>query len=148
MTVTVIGAWEPDWADAEKTERRQWKQTIQAYGIDNFYMVPQNQYTFTSPLQTQTVSEALDATSHYGKRVFLIPERTVLNKISTRTVVYLHDYTHPTDAVYVFGSASEDLVSHVTDDVDVVSFKTPTTTDMFGCVALGILLADRQHKLG
>ena len=148
MSVTVIGCWEPDWADAEKTERRQWKQTIQAYAVGTWYMAPQNAYTFTSPLQTASVADALAATVDMGKRVFLIPQSTVEESLPDRTVSYLHNYTHPADAVYVIGSGPESLASYVTDQDDVISFSTPSTTDMFGCVALGIVLADRQHKLG
>lgn len=148
MAATVIGCWEPDCADAEKTERRLWKQTIQAYGIGTWYMAPQNQYTFTSPLQTASITDALTATVDTGKRVFLIPQSTVETSLPDRPIVYLHNYTHPADAVYIIGSGSESLASYVTDQDDVVSFNTPATTDMFGCVALGIVLADRQNKLG
>lgn len=136
--VTVIGLWEDVWLDTERSERRLWKQTIQAFKVDRWVMVPSNGKEFTSPTQYDTMQEALDAVE--GKKIFLIPPERVGNSLD------LVKYEHPEDATYVFGNVPENLVSYIRPEDDVVSIYTPAQTDMFGGVALAAVLYDRHFK--
>ena len=123
------------WMEAERTERRLWKQTIQAYEVDTWAMVPQQGGTFTSPLQYADIEAMLAA--HPGPKTFLIPAGRVEGSIS------LAKYAHPADAIYVFGNTEESMVAYVTDDDAVVTIETPWTSDMFPSSALAIVLHDR-----
>ena len=140
--ITVIGAWEENWMDAERTERRLWKQTLQSYQVDNWFMTPPQYGEFTSPLQYKTVQEALDAST--GKRIFLTPEATV-NEYGL-TTISLADYVHPEDAVYIFCNAISNNHSVIRDEDDVVTIFTPQKTDWFAPVAMGATLYDRFTK--
>lgn len=135
MTATVLGVWESDWMEAERTERRLWKQTIQALGVDHWGMMPVKGGPFTSPLQYTTVAEMLAA--YPGPKTFLIPAATYANGVS------LIDYVHPEDAIYVFGAAHENLVAHITGQDTVVNIPTPVKTAMFGVSAMSMALYAR-----
>lgn len=136
--VTVLGMWEPDWMDAERTERRLWKQTIQAFAVDRWAMAGVQGGPFTSPLQYESL-EAM-VVDHRGPKTFLIP------RASYSASQRLSDYEHPTDAIYVFGNSTENLVRHVTESDAVVSIYTPERATMFGHVALSAVLYDRMVK--
>jgi len=136
--VTVLGVWESGWMDAERTERRLWKQTIQAYAVDVWAMSAVKGGPFTSPLQYATVEEMLAA--HPGPKTFLIPPGRVEGSLD------LSAYRHPEHAIYVFGNSNNNMVNYVESGDDVVSILTPKTTDMFAPVALAPVLYDRLCK--
>jgi hypothetical protein len=130
--------WESTWMDAERTERRLWKQTIQAFAVDRWGMCPAHGGPFTSPVQHDSLASMLAA--HPGRKTFLIPPGRILRTAG------LAEYEHPADAIYVFGRAGETLVQHVTDGDDVVTIFTPGSAVMFGHVALAAVLYDRLVK--
>lgn len=135
--ITVLGMWEPGWMEAERTERRLWKQTVQAFGVTRWAMADVRGGPFTSPVQYETLQEMLAA--HPGPKTFLIPPG--------RTDSWrLADYVHPQNAIYVFGNSKETLVDAVTPDDEVVSICTPNQSVMFGHVALAPVLFDRMVK--
>ena len=138
--VTVLGMWEATWLDPERSERRLWKQTIQAYGVDRWAMCSVHGGPFTSPVQFKTLEEMLAA--HSGPKTFLIaPGRSLRSR--TRS---LREYSHPRDAIYVFGNVTENLLAHVRDVDDVVEIRTPNKSVLFAPVALGAVLHDRSMK--
>lgn len=130
--------------DADRTERRLWKQTCQAYSVDVWGMAPQQYGTFTSPVQYADLAAMLAA--HPGPKTFLIPENTA--QANGLSYVNLPDYTHPADAIYVFGSSIERLVAHVTDQDAVVSICSPASAHLFASSALTAVLYDRYSKTG
>lgn len=136
--VTVLGMWECGWMDAERTERRIWKQTIQAFGVDSWGMCDVHGGPFTSPRQFADLGAMLAA--HPGRKTFLIPPGR------TDSAQSLELYAHPVNAIYVFGNSGESLVGHVTDSDDVVSICTPVEADMFGHAAVAVALYDRLVK--
>ena len=140
--ITVLGLWEDEWMEADRTERRLWKQTIQAFGVDAWGMSPPQGGTFTSPVQYADLTTMLAA--HPGPKVFLIPENTALANDLTSTS--LESFVHPADAIYVFGSSVESLVPYLTEDDDVVSILTPVEAHLFSVAALASVLYDRLVK--
>jgi len=129
---------------AERTERRLWKQTVQAFAVDAWAMTPPQGGVFSSPVQYDDMASMLAA--HPGPKTFLMPENTVT--LAGLSFVDIPAYVHPADAIYVFGSSSENMVPHVTDADDVVCICTPEATHMFAPgVALAVLV-DRYSKLG
>jgi hypothetical protein len=135
--VTIIGVWEPDWMDSERTERRLWKQTIQAYEVDKWIMAPATDKVFTSPIQYESIDQAIESIE--GKKTFFVSPRTYKG-------VDIKGYQHPENAIYVIGSAVEDLVRFVKDGDDIVSVYTDTQAALFGCCFLPIILHDRYMK--
>ena len=138
--ITVLGLWELGWMEAERTERRIWKQTLQAFAVDNWGMCPPQGGVFSSPVQYADMTTMLAA--HPGPKTFLVPRERVEGSTP------LKDYVHPSDAIYVFGSSVENLVSHITEADDVVTIYTPALTDMFASSAMTAVLYDRLAKAG
>jgi hypothetical protein len=146
--VTVLGMWEPVWMDPERTERRLWKQTIEAFAVDQWGMCAVHGGPFTSPVQFADAAAMLAA--YPGPKTFLIPPGRLDGL--TLGVDYaangpLKDYVHPENAIYVFGSGNDNLVAYLTAADDVVEICTPAATDMFGPVAMGVALYDRCRKI-
>jgi tRNA(Leu) C34 or U34 (ribose-2'-O)-methylase TrmL len=142
--VSVLGLWEVGWMEADRTERRLWKQTIQAFDVDTWGMSPPQGGTFSSPVQYDDLNAML--ASHTGPKVFLIPENTATAHSLTPTS--LVSFTHPADAIYVFGSSIESLADHVTELDEVVSIPTPVEAHLFSVAALAAVLYDRLAKAG
>ena len=136
--VTVIGLWEPVWMDSERSERRLWKQTMQAFKVDQWIMTPSNGKVFSCPVQYDTIEEALNSVE--GKKTFFVPSKTAKG-------IKLEDYKHPKNAIYVIGSAAENLKKYMTDDDDIVTLYTDGDTDLFGCCFIPIVLYDRFLKM-
>lgn len=136
--ITVLGMWESDWMEAERTERRLWKQTVQAFAVDEWAMCGVKGGPFTSPLQFEDSDSLISA--YPGPKVFLISPHSLEGGIN------LVDYQHPDNAIYVFGNSYHDLIKYVTPGDDVVSIYTPTKATMFGHVALSAVLYDRLAK--
>jgi len=136
--ITVLGMWEAGWFENARTERRLWKQTIQAFGVDAWEMCGVRGGPFTSPVQHESPRAMLDA--HPGRKTFLVPPGRVPGSVS------LADYHHPRDAVYVFGCAGDTLAGYVADGDHAVSIVTPRDTDLFAPAALAAVLYDRTVK--
>ncbi len=138
MTVTVASLWDPKWMEAERTERRIWKQTIQAYDVDHWIMAPGRPGQFTSPQQFETVDEMMD---------FFRPPRTFLIAPKTMKGKPLENYKHPEHAIYVLGNTADNMVRFIRPGDHVVSIYTPTESAMFGHAVLGTVLYDRARKI-
>lgn len=135
MTVTVIGAWDDAWMDAERTERRIWRQTIDPYMVDRWIMAPDHATSTMSPEQFDSVSLALEAVP--GKKTFLVVP-------STHEGEDLVNYQHPVDAIYVFGSTADNLMRYVRPEDDIVSIYTPRNGEQFGSTVMGQVLYSRM----
>lgn len=135
MTVTVVGGWDEAWMDPERTERRIWRQTIEGFNVDEWFMAPDRKTTTSRPTQFDSVEVALEQAQ--GKRVFLMLPSTVEG-------LDLATYHHPKDAVYVFGTTADSLQSLVRPGDDVVSLYLPNEkAEEFGHVVLGQVLYHR-----
>ena len=141
--VTVLGLWEVEWMEAERTERRLWKQTIQAFDVDVWAMAPHQGGTFTSPVQYDDLTTMLAA--YPGAKTFLIPQNTA--EAASLSFIDLKDYTHPANPIYVFGSSHENLTTHVTESDDVVSICSPVAAHLFASSAMSAVVSDRCMKM-
>ena len=134
--ITVLGVWEPTWMEP-RVERRVWKQTLDAFGVDRWAMIGADEVNWSIPTQFYAWEDALAAYS--GKKTFLVaPGRT--------DSIDVINYDHPDDAVYVFGNTPDNLVRYVSSDDDVVSIHTDTPATLFGHCTLPIILYDRMVK--
>lgn len=138
MAITVLGLWEDAWMESARTERRIWKQTIQAFGVNRWVMVSGEPGEFTSPDQYQRIEDALSSLG--GERVFLIAPRSYDGGIE------LVDFKHPDNACYIFGDSVDNLVRYVRPKDHVVSLTTPMQSSMFGHTVLCSVLYDRLVK--
>ena len=137
--VTVLGMWER-WLEPERFERRVWKNTIEAYGVGQWAMCDIHGGPLASPVQYADLVTMLAA--YPGHKTFLVPPHSLEGGIVT-----LSEYTHPADAIYVFGRGGENLVNHVTPDDDVVSIHMPLEgAELYAAVALAAVLYDRAVK--
>lgn len=59
-------------------------------------------------------------------------------------------FTHPTDAIYVFGITGMDITQIVPESsrAGVVKIETPNPVCLWGCEAAGIALAHRHYQSG
>jgi hypothetical protein len=136
--VTVIGMWEPGYT-LEQTfiEDTVWKQTLSAYAVDRFIMVTYPDVridTVSSPEQYDTMEDALNSTT--GERVFL--------SYPVEWSVLLRDFTHPPDAVYVFGRPGDDLSQYIRPEDHKIHIQTTNNVDMLGCSCVAAVLYARS----
>lgn len=125
--ITLVGRWEKDWLEY-RVELFIWKQLCAAFKVDRLIMVGKTGNPRITIDQYDTMEDALASCS--GTFVFLEPKGDI----------NLSDFTHPTDAIYVFGNAMNHNLQY---DGSKVRINTPTTTDMFAFNAAAIVLADR-----
>lgn len=124
--------------EADRTERRLWKQTIQAFDVDIWSMSNVHGGPFTSPTQYPDLETMLSA--HPGPKTFLIPPGKVDGTLD------LASYNHPKNAIYVFGNTNQSMAGFVTEDDDAVAICTPKLSDMFAPAVLTTVLYDRMVK--
>lgn len=139
MAVTVLGLWEQEWMDYERTERRIWKQTIQAFNVDRWIMVAGQEGEFTSPDQYQSIDDAIASLDQSLKWTLLVPP-------STSQSIPLEHYVHPENAVYIFGDTHNHMMGYMRESDDMVSIYTPTEAAMFAHAVLPAVLHDRLVK--
>jgi len=136
--ITVVGMWEPGYT-AEQTffEDTVWKQVLAAYGVDRFIMVgpPDVQIPgITNPEQFETMEDAL--ATCVGQRIFLT--------FSDTGAVLLGSFTHPTDAVYIFGCPADNLETYIQSGDHRVHIQTPNPVDFLACSCVNAVLYDRS----
>ena len=141
--IIVITRWESGWFSFNQgqiTEFSLWDQICKAYKVDRIIFIPKLMRSTLE--QYDRIEEALDRV--VGKKVFL--ERKNRAEEIGRKPIYLKDFHHPDDAVYIFGNSSTDNSRWAMDGDIILSIKTPSNVDMFGSTVLGIVLYDRQVK--
>jgi len=129
--ITFVGHWEKDWL-APKVELFMWRQLKAAYHVERLVMVPRLLGKRTSVDEFETMDEALADCA--GSFVLLEPTGDTT----------LAEFSHPEDAVYIFGKAGTNNLkfSGVADTVRIV---TPSSVDMFAINAAAIVLAHRYE---
>lgn len=136
--ITVIGMWEQGYT-LEQTfiEDTIWKQTLNAYAVDRFVMVTYPEVYVpnrTVPEQYDTMEEALASST--GERVFL--------SYPIEGTVELATFSHPTDAIYIFGRPHDDLSTYINPGDHKVHINTPKNIDMLGCSCVAAVLYARS----
>jgi len=106
VSVTVVGHWELSW-NTPLAESHLWNLPGRAFGVDEWKMFP-----VTGIKNTDAGAKgAVNLTEYHsfgdmladchGQRVFVEPT----NPHNRIPMTPLHEFTHPDDAVYIFGSA-------------------------------------------
>lgn len=144
--VKILGHWEIGY-HAPITEAYYWVLPCRDFGVDEWHMTPvsgirnpEQQVPFTEWARYDDFFAA-----HPGlTRVFLEPRTKHHNPETT----WLHDFQHPEDCVYVFGSAHYNpTLSHCREGDTVVSVKTARDDGvLWADQALCLTLYDRMLK--
>jgi hypothetical protein len=143
--ITIITRRETGWFDYELgpvTEKNIWEQLCNAFGVNRLILVPT--FEKTTLEQYDTVREAL--TKVEGVKVFLEIEKRA--REIGREPIYLKDFKHPKNAVYIFGNSQTDNSRYVKKDDVLVSVETPNPQDPFGFNIACAVLYDRKVKDG
>ena len=148
--VRVLGHWDIGY-HAPITEQYYWSFPLRDFGVDEWHMTPvsgiRNKEQSQVPLfEWASYDEFFEA--HPGvTRVFLEPRTRHQNP----DTIWLHDFEHPEDCVYICGSAHYNpTVQHCREEFDsVVTVKTARDNGvMWGDQAVCIALYDRTLKHG
>lgn len=142
----ILGHWEIGY-HAPITEQYYWSLALRDFGVADWNMVPvsgiHNAEAKVRLAEWKSYSDFFDAHPELT-RVFIEP-RTDHHNPDT---VWLHDFDHPEDCVYVFGSAHYNpTLQHCREGDVVVSIKTRDDkgvlwADQCAC----IVLYDREAK--
>lgn len=146
--VKILGHWDIGY-HAPITEQFYWSFPLRDFGVDEWIMTPvsgiknkeQSKLTLTEFDSYDEAFEYLDPTL---QRVFLEPRTKHFNPDTT----WLHEFEHPTDCVYVFGSAHYNpTIKHKRESDIVVSVKTKDDKGvLWGDQCACITLYDRLIK--
>jgi|TARA_R110000851_G_scaffold160270_1_gene303504 DNA-binding cell septation regulator SpoVG len=124
--VKVYALREHGWFENQKLESFIWKQTKNAFGVDNVIL----ENSFESIDEEETT------------KVFLV----MPNRIDKS--VELKDFVHPKNASYIFGNAVDNLVRFIGDDDKAVHITTHQASALFGVTVVGAVMFDRMSKNG
>jgi len=137
MNVKIVGNWEHGW-DTPLNEFERWKHSLLEFGVDTFYMSP-----ITGILKPQVIE-------YVSTEEFLnLEENNSYTKVfcDDKADTSLKDFVHPTNAIYVFGRTSYDVLS-LKQESDL-SISIPTSRNaggFFAHQACSIILYDRFLK--
>lgn len=135
--ITIAHLWEDAWLEPDRTERLIWRQMINAYNVDRWCAAIGTPGKFTQPDQFVHIDDMF---------ADLTAPRTFLVCPGTMPGIDLCDYTHPADAIYIFGNSDNCLTQYVRPEDDVVSIYTPTEAALFSFSVIGTVLYDRACK--
>ena len=147
MTVKILGHWELGY-HAPVTEQQYWVLPIRDFGLFDWNMVP------VSGIRCAEANVKLVEWRSYEEffmdnsdltRVFLEPRTELQNPNTT----WLHEFDHPKDCVYVFGSAHYNpTMNHCRAQDHVVTIKTIQDKGvLWADQALVITLYDRMQRM-
>ncbi len=148
--IAVIGHWE--WRDmVPLTEAPLWNLPLRDFGVTDWRMIPVSGIRNSEPKVTlREFSEYADALQasplRYATRVFIEPRTPHQNPDTT----WLHDFKHPDDCVYVFGSAHYNpTLFHRREGDPVVTIETQQNKGVLWAHQAAIVtLYDRLVKRG
>ena len=110
-----------------------WKQISSAFEVDRLIFSPPK-LNQQKPEEYNSIPDALISSECHP--VFMTPDKGIP----------LSEYTHPDQAIYVFGNAQDDNLRWVNSESDIVCIRTPAAVDFFGISAVAIVLYDRLLK--
>lgn len=137
MTVEVAGIWEVGW-NAPFTESVQWEMMLNEFGIEHLNMTPIS--GIAAPWGNKPwITEYSSLDDVLAAKPRLTP--VYLNENAQHPLEY---FTHPEDALYVFGRASQTPAPP--DNAKVVKINTPKPGCLWAHQACAIVLYDRLQK--
>jgi len=145
--IKILGHWEIGY-HAPITEQYYWSLPIRDFGETEWHMVPISGIKCAEQKVNLTEWKSYDDFFNFHSdltRVFIEPRTEHQNPITT----WLHEFKHPEDCVYIFGSAHlNPTLSHCRKQDVVVSIKTAQDKGVFWAdQAMCIVLYDRLMKL-
>ena len=133
---------EPDCELGLNTEFSFWQQVFMSYDVDRFIFVPTTE-DGNEHESYDSLEDALDQVT--GTHVFLEPPHRAVE--IERDPIFLNDFQHPQDAVYIFGRTGWSNISLVGSEDIVLSVEQSNTEgDMFAMTMLAVVLHDRWVK--
>jgi hypothetical protein len=144
--VEVLGHWEIGY-HAPITEQYYWSLPARDFGVSEWNMIPvsgiRNAEQQVSLTEWATYDEYFEAHPDL-KRVFIEPR----TKHQNPDTIWLHEFEHPEDCVYVFGSAHYNpTLNHCREQDVVVSIKTKQDKGvLWADQALCIVLHERSKQ--
>ena len=144
--VHILGHWEIGY-HAPITEQWFWSLPIRDFGLTEWHMMPVSGIRNREQLINLTEWASMDeyfATYPDKKRVFIEPR----TKHQNPETIWLHEYTHPEDCVYIFGTAGYNptMIHHREGD-DIVSVKTVNDKGvLWADQAMCIVLYERSKQ--
>jgi len=148
--ITIVGHWDIGY-HAPITEQFYWSFPLRDFKVDEWWMSPisgirnveGHSITLKEANSYQDIFEQIDPDI---QRVFLEP----INKaqgVTKDDIIWLHDFKHPNDAVYVFGSAHYNPTALKRDQDVIVTIKTIDDKGvLWGDQCAAIVLYDRMVK--
>ena len=124
MAVTVVGGWELSWNSPIK-EADLWELPLRDFEVSDWWMWPvsgiRNTQRAVTLSERGSLLDVLDEVQ--GTRVFVEPRNPVFEQ--TMNSEWLHEFEHPEDAVYIFGTAGHNPVVQAWKPGDlIVSLET------------------------
>lgn len=144
--VKILGNWELGY-HAPITERYYWSHPIRDFGTAEWHMAPMSGVKKCDQkvelVEWEDYEKFFDAHPDLT-RIFLEPRTERFNP----NTVWLHEFTHPEDCVYVFGSAHRNpTVQYCREKDIVVSIKTEEDSGvLWADQAMCLVLYDRMVK--
>lgn len=146
--VKVVGHWEIGY-NTPIIEANYWNLVLRDFEVDTWLMSPvsgikHNEHQLITLTEFQNYDEVFEYIGEDLPRVFLEPRTDHQNP----DTIWLHDFTHPQDCVYVFGSAHYNpTLFHKRENDEVVSIKTIQDKGvLWSHQCLPITLYDRMVK--
>lgn len=148
--VCVVGRWDYGYL-LPLPEHYMWSLVLRDFGVSNWWMCPvsgiRNNEESRVPLnEKEYYNEIFDVLDPNTPRIFLEPRTNHANP----DTIWLRDFEHPTNCIYVFGSAHYNPSLNYKRETDLVV--TIETVENQGVLwsqqCLGILLYDRLVKSG
>lgn len=145
--IKILGHWEIGY-HAPITERFYWSLPVRDFEVDELHMIPKSGVkTCDSKVELIEWDSYEEFFRHHPDlpRVFLEP-RTPHSNPDT---IWLHDFEHPEDCVYVFGSAHYNpTLNHCREQDSIVTVKTKQDKGvLWADQVMCIVLYDRLTKL-
>ena len=142
----VLGHWELGY-HAPITEQPYWSLPLRDFGLKRLDMIPVSGIRKSE--QVVDLHEWPDCGVFFKEhpdlhRVFVEPRTERFNPVTT----WLHDFEHPDECVYVFGSAHfNPTLNHLRESDEVVSIKTVDDSGVLWAEqAMCLVLYDRMVK--
>jgi len=144
--IHVVGHWEIGYM-TPIIEAQFWGNTLREFEVDAWWMSPvsgiRNVATRVDFKERHNYNEILKELDSSLPRVFIEPR----TKHQNPETVWLHDFEHPEDCVYIFGSAHYNPTNHKREQDNIVSIKTIKDLGaLWSNQCLTMVLYDRMIK--
>jgi hypothetical protein len=150
MTITVIARWEFNYM-VPLVESTLWAMALREFEVSEWWMSPitgihHSEKHLVNLYERQYYEDIFEEIDPNLPRVFFEPRR----KDQNPDTIWLHDFEHPEDCVYIFGATHYNpTLKHKREQDEVVSIKTVQDKGvLLSSQCLLVVLYDRLMKNG